>query len=185
MRQSFLISLIFFVCFPCISDISGTQNAYARRTDVISNLDLKDSTTALHHHIWPEREGMRKVVKLYQLLDRIIPQYGYIDSSGKEIVPCKFLYATDFENGYDETQPGYNNENWNAEEVGNNMEEIFDQNSEDQSVDMTDYEYEDEDLNGEEQNEEQPEQEVYNEDMFSLENQDQESEEENYDNLQF
>ena len=100
MRQSFLISLIFFVCFPCISDISGTQNAYARRTDVISNLDLKDSTTALYHHIWPEREGMRKVVKLYQLLDRIIPQYGYIDSSGKEIVPCKFLYATDFANGY-------------------------------------------------------------------------------------
>ena len=100
MRQSFLISLIFFVCFPCISDISGTHNAYARRTDVISNLDLKDSTTALYHHIWPEREGMRKVVKLYQLLDRIIPQYGYIDSSGKEIVPCKFLYATDFENGY-------------------------------------------------------------------------------------
>ena len=92
---------------------------------------------------------------------------------------------TDFENGYDETQPGYNNENWNAEEVGNNMEEIFDQNSEDQSVDMTDYEYEDEDLNGEEQNEEQPEQEIYDENVFSLENQDQESEEENYDNLQF
>lgn len=131
-----------------------------------------------------------------------IPYSWYTSKDGNVMIQCyrtdtnelrryrfdridELYLNTDFENGYDETQPGYNNENWNAEEVGNNMEEIFDQNSEDQSVDMTDYEYEDEDLNSEEQNEEQPEQEIYDENVFSLENQDQESEEENYDNLQF
>ena len=131
-----------------------------------------------------------------------IPYSWYTSKDGNVMIQCyrtdtnelrryrfdridELYLNTDFENGYDETQQGYNNENWNAEEVGNNMEEIFDQNSEDQSIDMTDYEYEDEDLNGEEQNEEQPEQEIYDENVFSLENQDQESEEENYDNLQF
>lgn len=53
-----------------------------------------------YHHVYPEHNGLRRVVKIYQILDKIIPQYGYINSEGIEIIPCQYLYATNFDNEY-------------------------------------------------------------------------------------
>lgn len=60
----------------------------------------QDQISAHYHHVYPEHNGLRRVVKIYQILDKIFPQYGYINSDGVEIIPCQYLYATDFENEY-------------------------------------------------------------------------------------
>lgn len=120
----------------------------------------------------------------------MIPYSWYTSKDGNVMIQCyrtdtnelrryRFdrideIYLNDnYANGYDETSQQYNNENWNAEEVGNEMEDVFEQNSEE--VDMSDYTYEDEELNGETEDNQQ--EEVYDTNVFN--GQDLDSEDQN------
>ena len=119
----------------------------------------------------------------------MIPYSWYTSKDGNVMIQCyrtdtnelrryrfdridEIYLNDDYANGYDETSQRYNNENWNAEEVGNEMEDVFEQNSEE--VDMSDYTYNDEELNGETEDNQQ--EEVYDTDVFngqSLDSEDQ------------
>lgn len=123
----------------------------------------------------------------------MIPYSWYTSKDGNVMIQCyrtdtnelrryrfdridEIYLNDDYANGYDETSPSYNNENWNAEEVGNEMEDVFEQNSEE--VDMSDYEYNDKDLNGETEDNQQQEQ-VYDTDVFNEQNLDDENQDNN------
>ena len=119
----------------------------------------------------------------------MIPYSWYTSKDGNVMIQCyrtdtnelrryrfdridEIYLNDDYTNGYDETSQQYNNENWNAEEVGNEMEDVFEQNSEE--VDMSDYTYDDEELNGETEDNQQ--EQVYDTDVFdgqSLDSEDQ------------
>lgn len=129
----------------------------------------------------------------------MIPYSWYTSKDGNVMIQCyrtdtnelrryrfdridEIYLNDDYANGYDETSQSYNNENWNAEEVGNEMEDVFEQNSEE--VDMSDYEYNDEDLNGEtednqQQEQEQEQEQVYDTDVFNEQNLDDENQDNN------
>ena len=127
----------------------------------------------------------------------MIPYSWYTSKDGNVMIQCyrtdtnelrryrfdridEIYLNDDYVNGYDETSQQYNNENWNAEEVGNEMEDIFEQNSEE--VDMSDYMYDDENLNGETEDNQQ--EEVYDTNVFdgqNLNNEDQNNNVENED----
>ena len=113
----------------------------------------------------------------------MIPYSWYTSKDGNVMIQCyrtdtnelrryrfdridEIYLNDDYENGYDETSQGYNNENWNAEEVGNEMEDIFEQNSEE--IDMSDYTYDDEDLSGETEDNQQ--EQVYDINIFDEQN---------------
>lgn len=123
----------------------------------------------------------------------MIPYSWYTSKDGNVMIQCyrtdtnelrryrfdridEIYLNDDYASGYDETSQSYNNENWNAEEVGNEMEDVFEQNSEE--VDMSDYEYNDEDLNGETEDNQQQEQ-VYDTDVFNEQNLDDENQDNN------
>lgn len=122
----------------------------------------------------------------------MIPYSWYTSKDGNVMIQCyrtdtnelrryrfdridEIYLNDDYENGYDETSQGYNNENWNAEEVGNEMEDIFEQNSEE--IDMSDYTYDDEDLSGETEDNQQ--EQVYDINVFDEQNLDSEDENNN------
>lgn len=122
----------------------------------------------------------------------MIPYSWYTSKDGNVMIQCyrtdtnelrryrfdridEIYLNDDYENGYDETSQGYNNENWNAEEVGNEMEDIFEQNSEE--IDMSDYTYNDEDLSGETEDNQQ--EQVYDMNVFNEQNLDSEDENNN------
>ena len=122
----------------------------------------------------------------------MIPYSWYTSKDGNVMIQCyrtdtnelrryrfdridEIYLNDDYENGYDETSQSYNNENWNAEEVGNEMEDVFEQNSEE--IDMSDYTYNDEDLSGE--TEDNQREQVYDMNVFDEQNLD--SEDENND----
>lgn len=122
----------------------------------------------------------------------MIPYSWYTSKDGNVMIQCyrtdtnelrryrfdridEIYLNDDYENGYDETSQGYNNENWNAEEVGNEMEDIFEQNSEE--IDMSDYTYDDEDLSGETEDNQQ--EQVYDINIFDEQNLDGEDENNN------
>ena len=48
---------------------------------------------------WPFSEGLARVMKMVNFNGYMIPMYGFIDSSGEEIIPVQFDYAEDFCNG--------------------------------------------------------------------------------------
>lgn len=124
----------------------------------------------------------------------MIPYSWYTSKDGNVMIQCyrtdtnelrryrfdridEIYLNDDYENGYDETSQGYNNENWNAEEVGNEMEDIFEQNSEE--IDMSDYTYDDEDLSGETEDNQQ--EQVYDINVFNEQNLDNKNQDNNFE----
>lgn len=124
----------------------------------------------------------------------MIPYSWYTSKDGNVMIQCyrtdtnelrryrfdridEIYLNDDYENGYDETSQGYNNENWNAEEVGNEMEDIFEQNSEE--IDMSDYTYNDEDLSGE--TEDNQREQVYDMNVFNEQNLDNKNQDNNFE----
>lgn len=125
----------------------------------------------------------------------MIPYSWYTSKDGNVMIQCyrtdtnelrryrfdridEIYLNDDYTNGYDETSQQYNNENWNAEEVGNEMEDVFEQNSEE--VDMSDYTYNDEELNGETEDNQQ--EQVYDTNVFDEQNLDSEDQNNNVEN---
>lgn len=50
--------------------------------------------------VYPEKDGLRRVLKYTDFNGAQIPLYGFISSKGEIIVPCIYDYVDDYNNGY-------------------------------------------------------------------------------------
>lgn len=58
-----------------------------------------DSNDDLYDKQWPYSEGYARVMRNVDFNGFIIPLYGFIDKTGKEVIPCIYDYAEDFSCG--------------------------------------------------------------------------------------